>query len=457
MILPLFDAVAAVLAEAGIGAGARLCCALSGGVDSVVLVDALAGVRGSFGFVLEAAHVNHGLQAQADDWQRFCEVLCRERDIPLHVFRVDVVRDHPDGLEAAARLARYAALAEVACDWLVFGHHRDDQAETVLFRLLRGAGVRGMAAMAAIEREGARRLRPLLGLGRAEILAHARARGLAWVEDASNADPVFARNDLRHRILPAIETRFPGARRTLTRAGAHFAEAAALLDDLAGLDAAACADEGGSFARSALLMLSRPRLANLLRWTIRGQGARVPATARLDEALRQLCATGSPLALPLGELVCYSYRGRVWLAPAALATPSSRRWLATTGVAEWGGGCVYCRAAQGAGVAASALEDAECRLSPRAPGLKLRLGAARPARSLKNLCQERGIPPWLRERLPVLEVNGRIAWVGGIGVDAAFACAPGAAGWTLEWRPDVSLSTPSAIAPVPPPSVSASC
>ncbi|MDR3087931.1 MAG: tRNA lysidine(34) synthetase TilS, partial [Azoarcus sp.] len=271
----VLDAVATALAEAGIRPGLpshwstlRLCCALSGGVDSVVLLDALDTLRrrpGS-GFTLEAAHVHHGLHPAADAWQEFCGELCRARDIPLHVFRVDVEREYPDGLEAAARAARHTALAQVACDWLALGHHRDDQAETVLFRLLRGTGVRGAAAMGAVEPANtpgrAGRLRPLLEVGRDAILAYARARALTWIEDTSNTDPRFTRNDLRHRILPAIETRFPAARATLARAATHFREAAGLLDDLAGMDATRCAsmeDQHKTFRRDALLDLTPAR------------------------------------------------------------------------------------------------------------------------------------------------------------------------------------------------------
>jgi len=317
----VFAAARKTLAMAGPGSGQCLCVALSGGVDSVVALDVLAALRAELGFHLQAAHVHHGLSPAADAWQAFCEDHCRRLDLPLHVFRVEVARGDPHGLEAAARAARHAALAGVACDWLVLGHQRDDQAETVLFRLLRGAGVRGAAAMAAVERGAAGRagrLRPLLEVGREEIVAYARARGLEWVEDASNADPEFTRNDLRHRILPAIEARFPGARATLARAARHFREASGLLDELAAGDALACAAaEGGVWRREALLELSPARLANLLRREVSRRGALPPGTARLDEAMRQLRGTIRPLRFDLGECTLCSRRGRVWLEKTA--------------------------------------------------------------------------------------------------------------------------------------------
>jgi len=331
------DAAAAALAAAGVDSRHRLCCALSGGVDSVALLDVLDTLRQRFGYALEAAHVHHGLNPAADEWQDFCAALCERRGVPLNVFKAEVSRDHPGGLEEAARIARHAALSRVACDWLVLGHHLDDQAETVLFRLLRGAGVRGAAAMAAIEPAQAvgqvGRLRPLLETGREEILAYAREKKLDWINDDSNADLRFTRNDLRHRILPAIEARFPAARLTLARAAEHFREAAGLLDELAQADAAAALlppssayggchlpQEGGrAFSRTFLLGLSPARLANLLRWELRRLGAMPPSTARLAEAMRQLRATPGPLYLPLGDdYACHSRRGRVWLTPARL-------------------------------------------------------------------------------------------------------------------------------------------
>lgn len=318
----VLDAASAVLVAAEVGSCHRLCCAFSGGADSVVLLDVLGALRPHFNYRLEAAHVHHGLNPAADEWQDFCAEFCERRNIPLHVFRVEVSRDHPGGPEEAARIARHAALFSVECDWLVLGHHRDDQAETVLFRLLRGAGVQGAAAMAAIEptqsiqRTGL--LRPLLETGREEILAYARERKLGWVIDDSNADARFARNDLRHRILPAIEARYPAARQTLARAASHFREAAGLLDELAQMDTAAAACESGegehkAFNRASLLNLSSARLANLFRWELRRLGAKPPATVRLAEILRQLRSVPGPLCLPLGDCVCHSRRGRVWL------------------------------------------------------------------------------------------------------------------------------------------------
>jgi len=430
----LAAAVAAVLSAAGVGAGQRLCLALSGGVDSSLLLHLLAGLRAQFGFELAAAHVHHGLSPNADAWQRACAAQCAAAGIVLHAFRVEVARDDPAGLEAAARTARRAALSRVDCDWLVTGHHQDDQAETLLFRLVRGTGLRGAGAMAAIEPARPGRLRPLLAVRRADIVACAQALHLAWVEDESNADPRHARNYLRHHVLPVVEAAFPGAVPALARAAGHFREADELLDALAAQDAAACG--GVTLARDALLALPDARLRNLLRWCVRRHGAEAPARARLVEAVRQLRAAAPehPLHVALGALACCMYRGQVWLEPALVQAPA--RALAWHGEDElaWDGGRVRFEPVTGAGLSRAALARATaCELAPRWAGLGMRQGARRPRRSFKNLCQEAGIPAWLRPRLPVLRVDGEAAWIGEIGVAAQFACAADEAGILPVW------------------------
>ncbi|NMF87465.1 tRNA lysidine(34) synthetase TilS [Aromatoleum petrolei] len=428
------EAVAGALAAAGVAPGETVCVALSGGVDSTVLLHSLARLRGRGGFTLVAAHVHHGLSAHADAWLEACRAACDALGVVFHPFRVQVRCDDPAGLEAAARVARHAALARVPCDWLAFGHHQDDQAETLMFRLLRGAGVRGAAGMMAVEPGMPGRLRPLLGLRRAHVVAYARAHGLTWVEDESNADERFARNLLRHRVMPVLEDAFPAAVPALARASAQFREADVLLGELAQLDQAACG--GAALERKQLLGLSDERVRNLLRWRIRAMGLEAPARARLVEAVRQLrVAPEEPLRLPLGGVACCAYRGRLWLeAEAEIPVPQATVWH---GEAElpWGAGKVVFVEAVGEGLSRAALERAqEVLLGPRWAGLALREGAGRPRRSFKNLCQEAGIPSWLRDSLPVLRVDGAAAWVGEIGTAAEFRCAPGEPGVVPTWE-----------------------
>ena len=432
----LVERIAIVLAAAGVVADMRLCCALSGGVDSVVLFEVLCRLQPRFGYRLSAAHVHHGLSPHAGVWAEACVARCARAGVPLQVFHVEVDRLHRDGVEAAARAARHAALDTVACDWLAFGHHQDDQAETLLFRLLRGTGVRGAAAMrpataAASARPG--HLRPLLALRRAQIEDWARRVGLDWIEDESNTALHFTRNAIRHRLLPVAQALFPAAVPALARAAAHFAEADDLLGELAAADAAACG--GAVLDRRRLLALSPARQANLVRWVLQRRAALPPSRATLDEVLRQLraCPIDHPLRLAVGEWACCAYRDDVWLERAVRAVPVAQHWRGEATL-PWGDAQVCFEEATGAGLSRVALDGAsEVMLGLRTPGMRFRVDVARPRRALRKLCQEGGIPVWLRDRLPVLWVDGEPAWVGGIGASAAFVCPPDAAGVRPRW------------------------
>lgn len=421
--------VAAVLAEAGVGARNHLRVALSGGVDSVVLLHVLAGLRCATGFSLSAAHVHHGLSQHAERWLEHCARLCEVLSVSFTPLRVVVDRGHPDGLEAAARMARHAALSSLPADWLVFGHHQDDQAETLLFRLLRGAGVRGAAAMAPIE---SGRLRPLLGTRRAEILAYAQAHALAWVEDESNADPRHTRNRLRHEVMPHIEAAFPAASAMLARSAANFREADALLESLAALDAAAC---GGDRLRiEALQTLPEPRLRNLIRSRIQNLGLAAPSRARLIEAVRQLRdSDGVSLYLALGASACCVHRGEVWVEPLLGPLPPAVRWQGEVELSWSNGRIVFDQAASGGLSLARLLAARDVTVGNRREGLRMCIGIGRPRRSFKNLCQESGVPVWLRGHLPVLYVDGEPGWIAGVGIDPAFACEAGEAGLVPKW------------------------
>lgn len=297
--------VGAVLA-ARLHADERLCVGLSGGCDSVVLLHLLS--RLGYAGRLAAIHVHHGLSPNADAWAEFCTSYCLALGVPLTISKVTVDRGTGQGLEAAARQARYAAFAEYPADCLLLAQHRGDQAETILFNLLRGAGVTGAAAM-PVERQwaGQRLLRPLLDISRVEIEDYAQANDLAWVVDESNADTALTRNFIRHEVLAVLNRRFPAAEGALAQAAANFSEAAGLLDELAGIDWQVAAD--GEVARlSVLRTLSPARLKNVLRYRLRQLGWRVPVATRLDEFAHQVRTAGPDrhpeLLLPEGTMRC---------------------------------------------------------------------------------------------------------------------------------------------------------
>jgi tRNA(Ile)-lysidine synthase len=363
----------------------RIAVALSGGVDSVVLLHSLRGRPGVF-----AVHVHHGLSPNADQWARFCTRLCKQWRVPLRVRRVKVAK-RGKGLEAAAREARYAVFRKIRCDMLALAHNLDDQAETVLMNLLRGAGTRGASGMPRTARLAGKRLaRPLLDVPRAAIVAYAERHGLEWIEDESNADESLTRNFVRRRLGPLIESRFPRWREALARAARHFAAK--------DLDA---------------------RL--LLREFLAARGLRAPSEAKLSEMLKQLTAQGSRTLIEHDGVRLRLFRGKVFVAnePA-------------------GEGDIRFRPARGKGIDAE-LAKKGFTVRQRSGGEKLQPDPRRPRRTLKNLFQEAGIAPWQRERLPLLYCGEDLVWVPGLGIDARYQAAKNAAGLVPSWSNSLFL------------------
>ncbi len=420
--------------------GSRLCIALSGGRDSVVLLHALSRLvaSGSFPVTLSAVHVHHGISPNAEAWTEFCAGFCRHCAVPLNIVRVDVPRDSGEGLEAAARRMRHAVFADCDADWLALAHHRDDQAETVLLKLLRGAGIAGAAGMLAERPQprGPSLIRPLLDVPRSAIEDYAVEHDLRWIEDESNDDLHYRRNFLRRDVLPRLEEKFPGAQKSLARAAGHFAEGAALLDDLAAIDHAALISPAGRLGLSGFNALSPARARNLLRFEWIAAGYRAPDARWIDEALKQLASTDALsetcLATSDGEL--HVYRGELHIVGHCRRPPDEPLSWAGEPELPWAGGRVRFVPVMGSGIRRALLDAGDVSLRSRQGGERLKPDARRPRRSLRKLLQEEGIPPWERTRLPFLWVGGRLAWVGRLGVDTAFACTPGEEGIMPFWE-----------------------
>ena len=426
-------ALAAALVER-VGPGASFAVALSGGIDSMVLLDAAARLAPLHPLALSAIHVHHGLSPNADRWADFCAAQCAARNVPLVTHRLRLARERGSSLEARARAARYERLLSADVEVIALAHHADDQAETLLLQLLRGAGPHGLAAMPAVRVGRPALLRPLLGLARGTLAACAAERGLAWIEDESNADRRHARNFLRLEIVPGLAARFAGYPATLARAARNQAEAAGLADELAAIDAAAAVDDSG-LSRAGLAALSPPRARNLLRWFLREKGLRPPSEALLAEMLRQLVAADEDARIRIAQngAEIGTHRGRVVI--HAPATPAFERvWRGEPEVVLPGGVLAFERA-RGAGVAEGKLGAGRVTLRSRGGGERIRLAANRPTHAVKKLLQEARLPPWERQALPLIWSGDELAAVPGIGVALAFQAAPGEPGWRVEWRP----------------------
>lgn len=421
--------------------GGRLTVALSGGADSVALLHVLVGLGGRLGCALSAFHVNHGLSPRADAWEAFCRRLCGALGVAFAACRVTVEPRGGLGLEAAAREARYRAFLERDTDYLALAHHRDDQAETLLLQLLRGAGPRGAAGMAserALRGSGVTLLRPLLEIPRATIIAYARAHALEWVEDETNVDPTRARAFVRHHWLPMAARRFPGADAALARAARLQGEAAALLEDLAAIDGSGGAMAPGRLELARLLGLAPPRARNLLRHFLGRHGLPAPSERRLGEFLRQVrtAAPDGRVRLDLPGWQLHAWRAGVWLVPAVdAAQPILWRGEAALELGA-GRGRLAFRDAVGEGIGAEHAHAGGLTVGWRVGGERLQQRRGGPRYRLKKLLQERGIPPWMRGRLPLVYVGSELAWVAGVGFSEAAAAGSGEPGWVPEWTPE---------------------
>jgi tRNA(Ile)-lysidine synthase len=421
----LLERVAAQIAPL-LPAHSSVLVGLSGGVDSVVLLHMLHKLAARYSWQLSALHVHHGISRNADAWAEFCADLCDRHHIPLRIEHVDIAPLRSHGIEAAARKLRLAAFSEQPCDFVALAHHADDQAETLLLQLLRGAGVRGASAMPmlALRAGSPALLRPLLHCSRREILDYAAEHGLQWVEDESNTDDSYPRNFLRHRVMPLLDEHFPAYRETLGRSAQHFAEAGDLLDELANQDAGQAMD-GNAMQLAALRELSPARARNLLRYFLHAQGAPMPQRAHLEEMLRQLCDARQDAAVNvrLGDHQLRRYRDKVYLLPVATE-------LDHDFVLPWRGEAVldwpplanrlHFSHATGAGISLQKLQRGPITLRLRKGSETLRPHPAAAKRTLKNLLQQYHIPPWQRERLPLLFCGDELVCVAGLAIDAEY-------------------------------------
>jgi tRNA(Ile)-lysidine synthase len=291
----------------------------------------------------------------------------------------------------------------VKADAIALAHNRDDQAETVLFNLLRGTGLAGASGMPARGRLGGKLLlRPLLGMPRSAIRDYAAAHRLGWVEDESNADEALTRNFIRRRVGPLLESRFPRWRESLARAARHFAS-------------------------------SEMDSQKLLRGYLKGKGLRAPSEAKLVEMLRQLGAGKG--AIEHDGKVLRLYRNKTYLTTKHNGNPFrpvSWKGESRIDIPALGGELRF-RKVRGQGIDRSLLKAGKLQVRLRSGGERLQLDAKRPRRTLKNLFQEAGVPPWERERLPLLYRGEDLVWAPGLGVDVRFLTASRATGFVPEW------------------------
>ena len=412
--------------------------ALSGGIDSCVLLHALVEVKKSLDFNFRVMHVHHGLSPNADTWVEFCKQTCVVYQVPLEVERVEVQKGAGIGLEAAARDARYKVLYDAGADYIILAHHQDDQAETLLLQLIRGAGLKGLSAMAAQD-ENRCLLRPLLDISRQEIEAYAKANQLAWIDDESNLDTKYDRNYCRHEIMPVIKARFPAADETLARSASHIAEASQLLNELAQIDAQACLIEGRMSVKR-LGELNLPRAKNLFRWWLSSMGFVAPSSDRLDEMLTQLINASQDASLKISldkanEINLRRYQGYAYIDTnhPERVSDIAMIWQGEARLTMPDGTHLVFERHQGQGLAIDRLGGHKLRIASRQGGERFKPDLIRPTRTLKHLLQEANMPPWQRERLPLVYLDDTLAVVPNVGVECNMQATQRDMGLVITW------------------------
>ncbi|OIR17757.1 tRNA(Ile)-lysidine synthase [mine drainage metagenome] len=429
----------------------QLLLALSGGLDSCVLLHLLSALNksGTLPFESHALHVHHGLSANADDWFDFCVAQCAKLNVPLQIVQVKVDKNSGLGIEAAARQLRYQALfnyrfeanGEVA-DYIVTAHHQDDQAETLLLQLFRGSGVKGLAAMAAVDKPR-RLLRPLLDVSRQTLHDYAMQHNIDWCEDESNIDTKYERNFVRHDVLSMLETRAPAVKSVLARTASHLAEASDLLDSLAEMDAKPLIIETGhenSLCLQGLSALDIPRTKNVLRWWFSKNHLAMPNTEQLNEIVDQLL-NAKPDANVCLELSSFSashltlrrYQQRAYLCREQTTQPFDMVWNGEASLSLPNGGQLEFKQVIGEGLAVK-FGMTKLRVTNRDGGERFKPNVLRPTRTLKHLLQEANMPPWQREHLPLIYWQDTLACVPGIGIAHELQATEGEQGIMVYWQ-----------------------
>ncbi|MGO4999108.1 tRNA lysidine(34) synthetase TilS [Oceanisphaera sp. W20_SRM_FM3] len=428
-----------------------LVVAFSGGLDSTVLLALAARFAKERGINVRAVHIAHGLQDAAKGWPAHCAQVAKDLGVSCETVAVQVALGPRVSLEAAARKARYLALSAAMSpnDILLTGHHLDDQAETLLLALKRGAGIQGLAAMPERKFFGPQphhqQWRPLLSCSRQSLEIYAKAQGLSWIEDPSNSDDKFDRNFLRNRIFPQLLAQWPSFNETAARSAELCAEQLQLGLELAEQDLPNLKNNSGGLEIAGLQALSVARRHNVLRHWLQLQHLH-PSRAQLQAIWQEvaLARTDATPEVRLGESRICRYQGALYV-PKHTGLPIALLQLKTDLWQDAGVGQLRLSWVEQEADLIAELDISQLQLSFNISGLRAQPQGRAGSRPLKKLWQEYAVPTWLRAQMPLLllkekeligqEPQGQaLIAIPGLFVSQAFTAQPNQAGWRLEWK-----------------------
>jgi tRNA(Ile)-lysidine synthase len=375
--------------------------------------------------------VHHGLSKNADKWVKFCEKLCTKLSISLDVNYIQLPQKKSLGIEGEARRLRYEKLFQSKTDLVVLAHHEDDQAETFLLQLIRGAGVKGLSSMEYFD-DSRRLWRPLLNASRIDIESYAKKHQLKWIEDESNQNTDFDRNFIRSKVLPILKNRFSHIVKVISRSASHLAEAQHLLDELAKIDLKNYLKSNiykHKLQVKTLEKLSLSRAKNILRYWLEMNDQLMPSKDLLDECLRQVLTAKKDATIKIQlskDFEIRRYKDEIYIVQKNQKSNKNYEiiWKGESEIVLPNGSQLNFKKAKGRGINLKFLDHQKLKIRNRQGGEFFKPDSKRPTKKIKQLLQESDLPPWEREFFPMIFVGDELAAVPSFGIDQKYQAGP---------------------------------
>ena len=429
-------------------AGQKVSIGLSGGCDSVCLLKVFVNLASRYEIDLTAVHVNHCISKKSDEWEVFCRDLSKSLQVGFQSEKVSVDLRSGHGLEEAARDCRYSIFSKLPVDFIFLAHHLDDQIETFFLQLFRGAGVSGLAAMPQIRtpwgEKGPKIVRPWLFIERKSIFDYAVQENLNWIEDESNHDQSLDRNFLRASVLPEISKRYPGYRDCIRRTIQNSADTDSLSRDLAEIDKKSIMDGQRGINLDRLGMLKTRRIINLLRLLFFEKGLRYPRRNLIKEIVRQLfeAKQDAQINFEINGIYLRRYRNRLYFSSSKLIKFARYRkeWLGEERIFLPGEqSFLSFNKSHGVGLDLRKIHNKVLTIEFRKGGEKMIFGGGKIKKSLKNLFQQAGIPPWVRTTTPLVFCDGDLVWIPNVGYSRSLLSKDYDLSLVIQWQSVVAL------------------